>query len=606
MSAAENDRAPIEGDLQGILESGQERELAAWMLGFPWIWPAPGRLRDLATATGAGTPDTEARGEVLLVSVAAAAHVPRTALWRLAPFRPDSHPTVGFRDAALRFLKDSAPVLLGRDLPWIAEFRAFRTEPEWTATQIVKTGPGGDVILDGKSLGLSMALALASLVLDLPVPCNTAASCALTHDGQAGPVGGLEAKIALLSRAARAVTRVLVPADQADEARAAARGLRPDLGIVPVRDLAEAIHETWPDLDSNFRTRLSDPPRLKSLAGEIFRILLHEREFHDSPWPAVKRTVDLLLELHGTVPLDDRDTLNRLRCSSSIVRRHLNEDCEFPWPDQDWLETLPDSDQSALLAHLVQHAADFGDESMRRNHAGHAERILCAKPRSKHDEPELMLLGAIGRTRAALFEYPAALDVLENATRYWIEMGGWPKCSRALCEALRLVGICGDAMRFDRIEREVVGPLMSRRCLEAMSLGFVRLALGRALVQIGRPFRSLEPLGDRDGLDWSLMPDHLQATRLRWLARARTSQGLETEAAAAAAALKDLARRAPIAFEWDLLHQLDLALESDSDPVPLLEALRSTPNGRDYQRLWEHDGPDVRRGARRVADECRY
>src|SRR5690606_14886523 len=98
--------------------------------------------------------------------------------------------------------------------------------------------------LSGDSFGLSFALSAASLLSDVPVPADVAASAVLRPDGTLGPVEGLGAKLEVLCSNALGVRRLLVAGEQEGDARWAARGR---LEIVGCGNLAEALRHVFPE-----------------------------------------------------------------------------------------------------------------------------------------------------------------------------------------------------------------------------------------------------------------------------------------------------------------------------------------------------------------------
>ena len=79
-------------------------------------------------------------------------------------------------------------------------------------------------MLDGPSFGLTFFLLLTSTVLDVPLPDEVVASAEIDDRGRIGPVDAIAEKIAGIIAIAPSVRRVLVAADQRDEALQAVRG----------------------------------------------------------------------------------------------------------------------------------------------------------------------------------------------------------------------------------------------------------------------------------------------------------------------------------------------------------------------------------------------
>ncbi|MDP3207708.1 MAG: hypothetical protein Q8M65_01040 [Rhodoglobus sp.] len=98
--------------------------------------------------------------------------------------------------------------------------------------------------VEGASLGVSAALAWLSRAANRPVPASLAASAELTRDGTLLPVRFLERKLAALAKAAPAVHRILVAADQKLDETIDVR-----FQIVRCRTFAEVISEAGMTLD---------------------------------------------------------------------------------------------------------------------------------------------------------------------------------------------------------------------------------------------------------------------------------------------------------------------------------------------------------------------
>jgi hypothetical protein len=129
----------------------------------------------------------------------------------------------------------------------------------------------------------------------------------------------------------------------------------------------------------------------------------------------------------------------------------------------------------------------------------------------------LNLLGALGRLNAAQGHYRLAVALLERAVDGWFLHRNPGPASRPICELLRLSGVLADPALRERVDNH------ARRCLAVLGRdehgrGFLQLARGRASVVLGEGARALVELTDA-GTAWPLMPTHLQASRLRWLAR---------------------------------------------------------------------------------------
>jgi hypothetical protein len=190
----------------------------------------------------------------------------------------------------------------------------------------------------------------------------------------------------------------------------------------------------------------------------------------------------------------------------------LGETVLLDWPDEGerWFVRLDDEDRLAVLAHVVQSAAD-GDAGLAARYARRAEKKVRAAAAS---DASLRLQGATARAFASFGDYEAAASHLEAALEGWRRVGEFANASYALSELLRLRGIGRDLPAVERLGTSVAffrsaGP-------DTVSRVFVGLAFGRALIQAGALDQGSAQLSaGRD--EWKAAPQHAAAARRRWL-----------------------------------------------------------------------------------------
>jgi len=107
--------------------------------------------------------------------------------------------------------------------------------PECFDFQILDIFGNDDPAVKGSSMGLSLALALCSRILDEPLPGDLSASAVVGRDGHMGPVTSIETKLEVLRRERFFVKRVLVSSDQ--KLTSVPAGLE----VIKVRSISDAI-----------------------------------------------------------------------------------------------------------------------------------------------------------------------------------------------------------------------------------------------------------------------------------------------------------------------------------------------------------------------------
>ena len=136
-------------------------------------------------------------------------------------------------------MKESAQAALSYVRGHVDEIAAG-LDPEWFSNNDVHLHvPAGAVPKDGPSAGVAMAIALASLVCDDPVPSDIAMTGEVTLTGQVLPVGGLKEKSLAAQRAG--IKRVIAPTRNEGEILEIPEHEREALEFVYVEEIGEAI-----------------------------------------------------------------------------------------------------------------------------------------------------------------------------------------------------------------------------------------------------------------------------------------------------------------------------------------------------------------------------
>lgn len=607
-----------------------ERDALACALTSSWCWPADPGLAAAARQHGFAPPERPLAGQSLLLSWRPGGQI---SLWRLAASEAaegaggaQCHSAVLVDDAARTL--ELAEKLAARDLP-LAPVLPDRpllsslAEPaDWRVQFLARHpwgGPGVEHVLDRSSFGLAMLLAAASRLLDTPLPGDLCALASLRPDGSLDCVGELEAKLAALVAWAPGIRRVLVQKAQQEEAcgtleRLGAR----DVQVLAVADLRGALPRAFPDLPQTIARHWPDAAATCRAAHQLFQGVVVRRSHVLLDHRGVAATAaELLGRLAAEEGSEAAAARGRAAFARDVARRHLGDEALLSWPEDAWLHSFPRPVRLSILAHVVQSAAD-SDQGRERDYAERALRWV-APPGEEHLQ-DLMLLGAVGRALAAVRDHRTGLAHLERALAGYLAQDALHEATHALSEALRVLGILGVP---DAVERSLQRwlPALEREPLcDPVSLAFVRLAAGRALLQVGRPGPALDQLDDQaTGVQWPATPYHVQHSRLRWLARALDRCGRHTEA-------EQRRSQIPTATDFGLLARLDAHLDriqqppaaAHSDVLPqelanLLDKLAQLePEGYETRRLLRlaGEGPSttttVLERARVVREEYRY
>ncbi len=489
---------------------------------------------------------------------------------------------------AVRTLEHAA-LLVSRELPALVAAR--RVRDAWTVTRIAT---GGETVLDGDSFGLSVCLLAAADRLGLPSPPNVAATAIVDSDGTLFSVGGLSAKFHVLNDWALGVNTVIVAASQTVEATALARELGTAWQIVGARSLAEAMVTAFPNFWADLLANWSDPAKLVRVAGDLHR-LARDGSNQVLGWKGIAdaagRVVSRLPEGSGAT----KDA----RFAQLVAQRHEGHDALLEL-DLEYLAGMRRPLRVRCLAHIAQSHGDCADVLDPT-----IERALAdTLPTDSRDDSvdDFRLLGATGRMLAAFFRYADAEVALRRAVQGWFELDCVPEASHPLSELLRVVALTGSHESFLVAVEEYAEPFLRDPRVDAVSRGFILYSLGRGHALLGNHQEGRHRLAD-DACDWSLLPDHLRALRLRWLVNAIRAEDAADAAEDCLKQLSALTERTPTLGVVATLAQLDSALHQGSDACAALGAFQ-TCKPRDYRRFVEaYGGQEL--GAR-IAREYRY
>jgi hypothetical protein len=476
----------------------------------PWLWPAePEGMRRALSVLAEGPPALQP-GQTLLASV----HPCTTSLWalrlpqvhgphpagqRLVPFGPRSR-----RDwqLAASVLPRSVPVLwqavhaLGC-MPLEAVWLSSLAEPGCVEVR--------ESVLDGASFGLSLCLAMASLVFERALPAELAASAEVGEDGALGAVEGLQRKAELLMEHAPCVRRLLVAAPQAPELRGWA-GDR--LQVIGVRTVAEALEQAYGgELSLLLLEAGRDEARRAELVRAFFRLAISGRAA-TVDWTPVARAAGLAAEHWAALNDEQREELAFVRM---VAARHEGSAAGGKLPAARWLAGLAAPVRLDVIAHVLQQAADTGQPKPEA-----ALRLATQWLVRGQDAfvQHLRLLGAVGRLRAVTGAADEALAMQTEAARGLLERNEGAELSYPLAEMYRLSGALGDGDAFEEAEK-LGGQAAQLPGLQAEP--YVTLARARALVMLGRGAEAKETLARL--ADDALLPAHVRGSSVRWLVR---------------------------------------------------------------------------------------
>lgn len=547
-------------DVLGASErSRSSRQDAQFLLDFPWCWPPDEPLASRARQLRPEGPPGADRGEALLVAV-------REGIGGVAVLGRGGVPLVG---AALRAW-DTANLVLSRDFGgWLVPHGVRRACPPCRFIG----PPTFATELDGPSFGGAMLAAVASWLLNRPLPVDVAVLTEVAPDGQLRRVDGLEAKLRALRDWTPAVRRCVVAPEQANEA-----ALLSEFEVLRLSSAHELLHELLP----------GDP---QADPGERARRLFFVTAANGRPRLTWKRIKDEAAAVAGAVGLSSEDRW-RAQVAASIAARHEGQP-GLPWPMDYALAGLPRVLRDNLVAQRVQHLTDAGDGGWEDIEAVH-QRL--PPPREASSE-ELKIAGAVGRALARRREYEKAEPLLRELVVTWFDAGRPLEANHPLTEWARVAGIRG--------RRELLADDIEPRAWrlhDAFSaeergeeLGLLALAMGRAWVQL----EDVEAAGRWWATaDWAHVEGWVSAAAERWQARGQWQRGECDEAVSRLRAV-----RGP--EDISALAVLDAHILDGGDGTASLEAFLAT-GGRQETAWLLSDAGSPREMAQRLFKESPY
>lgn len=475
-----------------------ERAHRAWLVGLPPFRPRAGPL--LASTRAIAPEPALSPGTTLLIGE----HRGVGCLFWLDPAAPADR-VLPFRGEARQQL-ELVRQLVPRALPALVVPGALDAAALGARRAVLETPDPG--ALDGASFGLSMGLAMASALLEEPVPADVVAMARLTPEGICASVAHLYEKLDVVSRWALGVGTVLVSAEQADEARATVAQLGVALQVEAVTDLADALRRTFGDVEALLRRRWAEEPARGARAARALLSLARDGGYHLLDWRAVASAARGLVE-----QLPDGEERWMSELAEHIANRHR----DAPTPlslREPWLRAQPRPFRLRLWAHVVQSAADGMDAWEGYLDAAAAE---LAAPGDEHPE-DLALAAALGRAHAAWYDYGRAVPLLERAAEGWLALEAAHDATYAVSELLRVAGASDDEALFARTVAKHVAAIRRDPRATTIGLAFVQLQMGRASVQLGEKSAGIRTLAAIP--DAVSFPPHLRASRLRWMANA--------------------------------------------------------------------------------------
>lgn len=568
-----------------------ERAQLSWMLRHGCCYPSNVELADRAAELGYGRPPQPQLGETAVVTVSEGRT--RSCLYSFGP--------AGSGRAAVPF-----SVAVHSACGWVAwlvaqALGALRPQEltvrrAWACELIARQGEGLDSAIDGPSLAVAMGLAIASMFLRKPVPTDLLATAAIDAEGRTVPVGGLDAKIAMIASNALGVRRVLVATSQIGEARRAVESAPRALEIIGVESLQDAFAVAF-----EFRFQrdelaafFDDLEVTRDVANRLFDLIV-DGTSAVLDWHAVRRiaqsAAERLDDAEGPMSiLSDASPRGRARLRAreriaiavGVVSRHAGYPSILPWPREDALASMPRPRRLRLLAHLVQSAADW-DDAEARTYVERAIPILA--PTGDQTEGDLVLRGAIGRALVAIEAYDEARDFLDQALEGWQELGAHFEASFALAERLWLSGLQRDGALLDRLVQDALPAVVGHPRTSETSAAYLAFAVGRANTLLGRLDLAQRWLTVEAGVDWRAAPSALSASRLRWLARAHVEAGEHADSAKIVAMLDSGNEESE---DQLLLARLDASRTSRASCEEIVHALqRHRRVGREISRITE-------------------
>ena len=540
-------------NLQVLLEVGPDRHakerVAALLAACPWSWPRGGAAADhAADCAGAPSPAASLPG---YAPVLARSRTGGTALCCVAG---GAAPGLSRHDVAPAVERETSSVraALSRCLPLRS------AGPGRTAFFVIDSTAPDVPRLQGRSVGLSVALALAGATLGRAVPTDLACSATVEQGGQLGGVDSWPEKVQALGLLPQ-VERLLVAPCDVDEVRAVLAEVRARpievVGCPTLHDaLSLAFGEDYPVAAAQRRSAEDRAALIESLFVDALK---GTASFID--WEPASQVTGAALKW----PELDEQRRGKLLFAHAVATRYARELVEPDLPDEAWCRALRPGVVHQVLAHVFQHHARWGGQP-----SSWALESIAAIQAQPPAPGTLKVRGAWARWIDGAGQHRRALDEHEAIVADWLDRYEFREASYSLCEWLRLAGALGRVGSFDEADR-IAARLEANGWIDDLGLMYVRVARAQGAWALslsgdcealsGRARAELERVlqGDAARPNWS---GRIKAVVLRYQALL----GVDVELSAL--------REDPVSRDLVALHrdQLDLQGWLASLPPPCL------------------------------------
>ena len=430
-------------NLQAFLEMGPDankRPLAqALLAACPWAWPTEvPALHHARTCSGAEEPADAPFGHApILVK-----HEDQTpekrneaAVFLCATGWPPRGLTAHALDGDI--LPDVRQIRaeLSRHLP----LRPARNQPHFYAIDADRSAASTLRPLSGRSVGLSLALALAGDALRCPVPGDLACSATVEVGGGLGRVEGWKQKTEALALLPQ-VGRLLVALGDGEIAHEAFRSVpgREHVDVVECATLPEALSLVFGEdfLRRAIRERVE--AERPDLAGRFFGDALKGTSMFVD-WGPAADAIATALEWSDLTP----ELRGQLRFAHAVAARYARRPIEPDLPDDGWMQRQEGTLVFQVLAHLLQHHTRWGGSPRRWA----LELVDRAREMGKFADC-LRVRGAWARWADARGEHGKARDEHAAVVDAWLQLHDELAASYSLTEWLRLAGALDDEPSF--------------------------------------------------------------------------------------------------------------------------------------------------------------
>ncbi len=533
--------------------STSERLRLARALRVAWTWPAGPEAESLQRDFGS-RPAAPGPGETLLVAVASSGDQSTTSLWH---FRRKTSRTVASLGPEADACVDEACRLVTHALPYTTkDIRGTLLASAWAAEGLWSDDGAMPHVVDGASVGLGVRMAVASWLMDRPLPADLCFSATTADAVAVGPVAEatLPAKVRSLAANAPGIRRMVVHASQVELCRAGLENAH-SLEVVGVDTVRDAFEVAWPGVYEAPPAAFHDPKVADSLATLLHRTALWNR----SPlfdWTCIARPAAWLGAMHPALP-----AARRLAVTESIASRHAASRVDIlRVPDDRDLAALHLPERFRLLAHVVQSQLDGGAPDALATARAAAQLVEDA---AECECEGLALRGAVGRVLGVLAP-DEAVPWLQATVEAWLASPMPQGLARPWCELVRVLGLrATEAAEADAaLDRHVRELDDFKDLLDAHDLHHVLLAAGRALALAQRYPAAVRHLDD-SAYRWSELIPELCDLRRRWLARALVGCDRLAEAAAHRSAVQTPWVRELVAL--DELVEVDASCNREPD-----------------------------------------